>query len=224
METNAILGFQDPIDSWTHLLGALAVILLLFKLFYKKDGIGRRYPFSIITYGFVCIFLLSMSGVYHLLPRETTARYVLRILDHSGIFLMIAGTLTAVHAILFSGIMKWGFIIAAATIAVTGITLGAIFFSNIETYMTHSVFLVFGWLGVVSIRGILKLDVTLSIKYLVYGGLSYTLGAVIDWLEIPILIPGYFGAHQIFHLAVLLGVAFHWVFLLESIRAVEGKV
>jgi channel protein (hemolysin III family) len=84
--------------------------------------------------------------------------------------------------------------------------------------LTHSVYLAFGWLGLVSIIGIWRLKGTLSIKYLVYGGIAYTIGAVLDWMEYPVLFPGYFGAHEVFHIAVLLGVLFHWIFLLQAIQ------
>lgn len=223
MQTYSLLGFEDPINSWTHLFGALAVGILLVKLF-NKEGIGRRYPVPIIIYGVSSIFLLSMSGIYHLLPRETTARYVLRILDHAGIFLLIAGTLIAVHEALFSGLMKWGVIILASMIAALGITFGTIYFDELPTYMTHSVFLAFGWLGLVSIIGIWKLKKTISVKYLIYGGLAYTFGAIIDWIQYPILISGYFGAHELFHIGVLIGVTYHWLFLLNSIKIVDNKI
>ncbi len=220
MQTQSLLGFEDPINSWTHLLGALAVCILLIILF-QKGGMGRRYPVPILIYGFSCIFLLSMSGVYHLLPRETTARYVLRILDHAGIFLLIAGTLIAVHEVIFSGLMKWGVIIVSSVIAALGITFGSIYFNNLPTSVTHSVFIAFGWLGLVSIIGIWRLKKMISIKYLLYGGLAYTLGAIIDWVQHPVLISGYFGPHEIFHLAVLIGVTYHWFFLIESIKMVD---
>ena len=121
MNTHPILGFDDPIDSWTHLIGVLGVIILLFFLF-KKGELGRKHPLPILIYGFASIFLLSMSGTYHLLERDTTARYVLRILDHAGIFLLISGTITAIHVTLFSGFMKWGITIITSVIAIVGIT------------------------------------------------------------------------------------------------------
>jgi channel protein (hemolysin III family) len=220
MKTHPLLGFEDPLSSWMHLLGALGILFLLILLF-KKGKLGRRYPAPILIYGISCIFLLSMSGVYHLLPRETSARYVLRILDHAGIFLLIAGTLITVHFVLFSGPMKWGVILVASVIAALGITFGSIYFDRLPTYMTHSVYLAFGWLGLVSIIGIWRLKGTLSIKYLVYGGIAYTIGAVLDWMEYPVLFPGYFGAHEVFHIAVLLGVLFHWIFLLQAIKSAE---
>jgi len=221
-EIRSLLGFQDPIDSWTHLLGALAVAILVILLF-KKEGMGRRQPIAILIFGFSCVFLLSMSGVYHLLTRETTGRYVLRILDHAGIFLLIAGTLIAVHQVIFAGLMKWGVIIVASAIATLGITLGTIYFDALPSFMTHAIYLAFGWLGLVSIIAIWKLKKAITIKYLLYGGLAYTVGAVIDVLQYPDLFPGYFGPHQLFHIAVLLGITYHWYFLLGAIRTIENK-
>jgi len=219
MNTHPILGFDDPIDSWTHLIGVLGVIILLFFLF-KKGGLGRKHPLPILIYGFASIFLLSMSGTYHLLERDTTARYVLRILDHAGIFLLISGTLIAIHVTLFSGFMKWGITIITSVIAIVGITFGSIYFNELPDYMTHTVFLAFGWLGMVSVIGIWKLKKDISFKYLLYGGLAYTIGAILDWMNYPVLIPGILGPHELFHVAVLIGVGFHWVFILHSLRTV----
>jgi len=219
MNTHPILGFDDPIDSWTHLIGVLGVIILLFFLF-KKGGLGRKHPLPILIYGFASIFLLSMSGTYHLLERDTTARYVLRILDHAGIFLLISGTLIAIHVTLFSGFMKWGITIITSVIAIVGITFGSIYFNELPDYMTHTVFLAFGWLGMVSVIGIWKLKKDISFKYLLYGGLAYTIGAILDWMKYPVLIPGILGPHELFHVAVLIGVGFHWVFILQSLRTV----
>lgn len=219
MNTHPILGFDDPIDSWTHLIGVLGVIILLFFLF-KKGGLGRKHPLPILIYGFSSIFLLSMSGTYHLLERDTTARYILRILDHAGIFLLISGTLIAIHVTLFSGFMKWGITIITSVIAIVGITFGSIYFNELPDYMTHTVFLAFGWLGMVSVIGIWKLKKGISFKYLLYGGLAYTIGAILDWMNYPVLIPGILGPHELFHVAVLIGVGFHWVFILQSLRTV----
>jgi hemolysin III len=62
MKTHPLLGFEDPLSSWMHLLGALGILFLLILLF-KKGKLGRRYPAPILIYGISCIFLLSMSGV-----------------------------------------------------------------------------------------------------------------------------------------------------------------
>lgn len=220
MHTDPILGFDDPIDSWTHFFGAISVAILLVFLF-RKNGVGRRYPLPIAIFGFASIFLLTMSGTYHLLERGTTARYVLRILDHAGIFLLISGTLITVHQILFSGFMKWGITIITAIMAIVGITVVSIFFDELPEYMTHTIFLAFGWLGMVSVIGIWKLKKSVPYQFLIYGGIAYTIGAILDWVEYPILIQGLLMPHGLFHVLVLIGVGFHWLFVLRSIEAVE---
>ncbi len=222
MLRHPLLGFEDPISYWTHMMGALTVGILLIRLF-KKTGVGRSNPVPVLIYGAACIFLLSMSSVYHMLPQHTTSRYVLRILDHAGIFLLISGTLIAVHEVIFSGLMKWGVIILASMITALGITFGTIYFDDLPPFMTHAIFIAFGWLGLVSIIGIWRLKKTISVEFLAYGGIAYTAGAVIDWIGKPILFDGYFGPHELFHLADLLGVTLHWIFLLKSISIMEDQ-
>ncbi|MGB3467637.1 MAG: hemolysin III family protein [Cyclobacteriaceae bacterium] len=216
MKTDAIPGFEDPVSSFTHLLGACVISLLLFKLF-RKGHIGRKHPIPILLYGVTSIFLLSMSGIYHLLPKDTNARYVLRILDHAGIFLLISGTLIAIHLVLFSGMMKRAFIIVTSTIAILGITFGTIYFNDLPAYMTHAIFVTFGLFGLATIIAIVSLKKGVQFKYLLLGGAAYVTGAFIDWVGAPVLIPVYFGAHELFHIAVLLGLTFHWIFLLRLI-------
>lgn len=215
-----MLGFEDPVSSWSHLLGAL-VMLIFVGFLFRENRAGRKQTTAVLIFGFACVFLLSMSGVYHLLPRDTTSRYVLRILDHAGILTLIAGTIIAVHIVLFSGLMRWGVIIFASVLATVGITLGSIFFDELPAYMSLVVYLSFGWLGVVSVIGIWRLEKTISIRYLVFGGLAYTLGAILDGINFPLLIPHYFGPHEVFHFAVLLGIGFHWQFLIKAIHRVE---
>ncbi|MFT6866010.1 MAG: hemolysin III [Cyclobacteriaceae bacterium] len=117
--------------------------------------------------------------------------------------------------------MKWGFVILVSVIATLGITFISFFFDVVTDFMSHAIFIVYGWLGIMSIIGIWKLKKPLSIKYLVYGGIIYILRAIIDLTQLPVLIPGVLSAHEIFHFAVLIGVACHWFFLIRAIKMVD---
>ena len=108
-------------------------------------------------------------------------------------------------------------------IAALCITFGAIYFDELPDYLNYSIFLAFGWLGLVTIIGTWRLKESISIKYLLYGGLAYTFGAIIDWVQYPVLVPGYFGPHELFHIAVLAGVTCHWFFLINSIKVVDAR-
>jgi predicted membrane channel-forming protein YqfA (hemolysin III family) len=95
----SIPGFSDPVSSLSHLAGAVLFAILGVALVMRGRGEARR-VFSLAVFAFSCVLLLSLSGVYHLLQHETPARSVLMRLDHAAIFVLIAGSFTPVHAIL----------------------------------------------------------------------------------------------------------------------------
>ncbi len=220
MSGYSILGFEEPISSWTHLLAAVAFFCLTLYLL-RPSGIGRKHSVSIIVFGFSCVFLFSMSGVYHLLAVGGTARYVLRILDHAGIYLLIAGSFTAIHGILFCGFMQWGVILFVWIFAITGIMIGTIFFDSMPEFLSLISFLSFGWMGIFTGVMLWKNKGLAFIKYFLFGGFTYTIGAILEFLRTPVIIHGVIGPHEFFHVAVILGTTFHWMFVINSIKAFD---
>jgi channel protein (hemolysin III family) len=170
------------------------------------------------------VFVLSMSSVYHLLEPGSSARAVLRRLDHAAIFTLIAGTFTPIHAIVFDGIWRWGMLLFIWGAAVTGITLKTVFFHSVPPWLSVALYVGLGWVGLVSAIRLLRSFGYRFVAPLVYGGLAYTAGAatlgILSLLGGPMLVPGVVGRHEIFHLAVLAGVAFHWQFVY---RIADGK-
>lgn len=159
------------------------------------------------------VFLLSMSGVFHLLELEGFNRTVLQRLDHAGIFALIAGTFTPIHSILFTGIWRWGFLIIIWSLAITGITLKSIFFNDLAEWVGLVAYLGLGWLGILSAYMTHRLHGFSIIKPLLYGALAYTAGASLEFLRLPVVISGVVGPHELFHIAVLAGIAWHWIFV-----------
>lgn len=207
-----ITGFSDPFSSLSHLLAASVFFVLSIHLLRLGWGVKSRF-IALSVFSFATIFMLSMSGVYHLLSPDGMGRVVLQRLDHSAIFILIVGTMTPIHQILFKGFMRWGWLILIWVIAITSIALKTIFFSTFPEWLGLAMFLSLGWLGAVT-GGILwyKRDLAF-IKFLVFGGLAYTVGAIVEFVQLPVLIPGVLGAHELFHIAVLIGLAFHWKFI-----------
>jgi channel protein (hemolysin III family) len=70
-----------------------------------------------------------------------------------------------------------------------------------------------GWLGVISTVALARRFGARFVLPLVWGALAYTIGALVDFLGWPVLVPGVVGPHEIFHLAVLAGISFHWAFI-----------
>lgn len=208
----SIPGFAEPVSCLTHLVGAVVFLVLGFVLLRRGHGHWGRTA-GLGAFAFGCVFLLSMSGVYHMLPPDGTAKEVMRRLDHAAIFVLIAGTFTAIHAILFVGPWRWGMILVIWTLAATAITLKTVFFHSVPEWLSLSMYLGMGWIGLVSglkLHGRFGLA---FVRLMLYGGLAYSAGAILEFLKWPVPIKGVLGSHELFHLAVLAGLLFHWRFI-----------
>lgn len=212
MNTISIPGFSEPFSSISHLLGALIFFVYGIKLIYMARC---HFGWAVAVAVFVLsgVFLLSMSGVFHLLELQGVNRAVLQRLDHAGIFALIAGTFTPVHSILFTGFWRWGFLITIWSLAIAGITLKSIFFNDLAEWVGLVAYLGLGWFGILSAYLTHRLHGFTIIKPLVYGALAYTVGASLEFLRLPVVISGIIGPHELFHIAVLAGIAWHWIFI-----------
>jgi channel protein (hemolysin III family) len=207
-----IPGFADPFSSLSHLVAAGVVLVLgLVFLVRNPGGFGRTLGVSVFIFG--AVFLLSMSGVYHLLEPGTGGRAVLQRLDHAAIFVLIAATFTPVHLLLFRGIARWGMLLLIWASAITGLTLKTVFFTQIPDALGVSLYLGLGWVGAISAYLLYRRCGLRPLVPVIIGALAYTLGAVLDFAAYPVLVPGVIGAHEIFHVLVLVGIAAHWRFI-----------
>ncbi len=93
----------------------------------------------------------------------------------------------------------------------------SIFFDSIPEWLGLSIYLGMGWLGLLS--GILlgrRFGLSF-VKPLVCSGLAYSLGGITEYFAWPILIPGVIGPHEIFHVAVIVGIGIHWYFIYQCL-------
>jgi len=206
----SISGFTEPFSSLSHLLAALAFLVMAAFLIHRGRGNKAR-VFFLTIFSFACFFQLTMSGVYHLLD-PGDGRDVLQRLDHAAIFALIAGSFTSVHGLLFKGFMRWGILLILWTIAITGMTLKSIYFNEVPEWISLATYLGLGWIGVITAHGLYKHYGMSYVRPLVYSGLAYTIGAVLEFLHAPILVTGVIGSHELFHIAVIIGVTLHWRF------------
>lgn len=214
MNTTTILpipGFTDPVSSLTHLLAAGVFILLGALLIARTRGALAIVAVTVYVLGVV--FAMSMSGVFHLLDQESTARGVLRRLDHAGIFFLIAATYTPVHVIQFRGFMRFGLLGIVWAFAIMAIVLKSIYFDTITEWVSLALYLGLGWAGIVSAIALYRRVGWRPLRPLVWGAAAYTVGAVLEFAGYPVLIPGVLGPHELFHLFVLSGVALHWMYV-----------
>ena len=216
-----IPGFSHPVSSIVHLVGAGVFFALTFVLLSCARGdTGRLVTLGIFS--FACVFMLSISGVYHLLSPYGVPHLVFQRIDHAAIFVAIAGTFTPLEWILFPGLRRWVMLILVWVLAITGLTLKVIFFANLPEWAGLGMYLGLGWIGVISAIGVWRKYGTVLLKPLICGGLAYTAGAILDLIRWPEIIPGVIGPHELLHFAVLAGMGFHWWFLYKALEHEPG--
>ena len=216
----SIGGFNDPMSSISHLSGSVVFTVLSFFLLRSAWASRTRFWFMFV-FAFAVVLLLTMSFVYHMMAVGSTARTVMRCLDIAAIFVLIAATFTVFHGILFRGWRRWGIIILMWVIAITGITLRSVFYDNVPDWMGIGIFLVMGWVGAFSGYLLWKDYGSAALKPVVWGGVLYSVGAVIDGVGWPIIIDKVWGPHETFHLFVLAALGVHWSL---AARVAEGRL
>ena len=207
-----ISGFADPFSSLSHLAGATIFAVLSVPLLVRARGRTDRF-LSVAIFCFASVSLLSISGVYHLLDPVGSAREVLRRLDHAAIFVLIAASFTPAHVLLFRGWGKWGFLTLVWTYAAVAITLKTIFFHQVPASLGLTLYLGMGWIGLYTGLSLWRRYGFEFIRPILWGGIAYSVGGILEALRWPVLVPGVIQWHEIFHVAVLIGLAFHWAFI-----------
>ena len=220
MDIHSIPGIFEPFSSLSHLLAAGLALVLGISLLRSGWGKAHR-VLALAVFVFSAVFLLTMSGLYHLLP-PGLGRQIFHRLDHAAIFTLIAGTFTAMHAIAFRGLARWGMLLLVWLIAVVSICVKMVYFDAMPDWVGLSLYLGMGWLGLVSGILLWRQFGFGIVRPLVWGALAYTVGALADFAKVPVVWPGVLGPHEAFHIAVLLGLAGHWLCIQRLVR-VSGE-
>lgn len=213
-ESITFLGLHDPVSAWLHLLAAVGFLIAGFSLLYKGRGSKLRVA-SLALYSFSLIFLFSMSSIFHLLPYGTTGRDVLQILDHAAIWVLIAGTFVPIHTLMFRGPRRWGVLLLVWLITIPGVSLTAVFFSTMPEWLSLTFYLGLGWIGLLTAYFVVSEYDSYEARYIFYGGIAYSVGAVLEFLRWPNPIESIFEVHDIFHIFVIIGAAYHWRFVFD---------
>jgi channel protein (hemolysin III family) len=216
-----IPGFSEPFSSLSHLIAAGIFALLGGCRLYCERASRSRF-ISLSIYVFSCVLLLTVSGVFHLLKPGGLGREVFLRLDHAAIFIFIAGTFTPIHGLLFDGWRRWGILLMMWGFALIGLTLKIIFIHDMAEWLGLTLYLGMGWMGTISAVLLYQRYGAQFLKYLIFGAVAYTAGALLDYFQFPGVLPGVIGSHELFHVAVLLGMGFHW-FMVRQLTLVCRK-
>ncbi len=205
-------GLTDPAGSLTHLIGAVVFLILGIGL-VRRTFWSRPRWISLAVFVSSAVLLLTASGLFHAMPADTPVRSVFKRIDHAAIFILIAGTFTPIHVILFKGPLRWGVLIPIWLAAFVGISLKMAYFESTPEWLGITIYLVMGWAGSITMVAAWKMFNLRFVSPLVLGGFAYTVGALCEFTGEPTLIKGVIGSHEMFHLAVLVGLGLMWGFI-----------
>lgn len=204
---------REPINSLTHGFGAILALAGLILLLYNAivvQSVSHIVAFSI--FGGSMILLYTASTLYHSLPVKEKTLAFFQKLDHSMIYVLIAGSYTPICLIVLDGSWRWGILITVWSLALLGIIKK---FMSMKTprWISNLLYLGMGWMGLILFPTLFEKLPLAFLVWIIAGGTAYSLGAVIYGIKKPNPIPEWFGHHEIWHLFVLAGTFLHfWAF------------
>ncbi|MFD1006782.1 PAQR family membrane homeostasis protein TrhA [Oceanisphaera ostreae] len=197
-------GAEEAANTLSHVAGLVAAVVgTPFLIVQASHTGGGLFVAGACVFATTIIFMYLTSSIYHFLP-VGKAKHAFRVIEHSAIFLLIAGTYTPILLGVLNGPWGWTLLAVVWSIAFVGVFL-KLFAQHLPISLSTSLYLLMGWIIVVALKPLIAAMPIDGIYLLVAGGVSYSLGVIFFVLDdrLP------FG-HFIWHLWVLAGTTFHY--------------
>lgn len=208
MSKSTGIKFYSPLEERINILShatglflsIVAVVMLILRAGRHGDAL---HVISVAVFGASLIALYGASTAYHSATRADL-RARLRIMDHATIYILIAGTYTPFTLITLEGTTGWVIFAASWSMAVCGVAI-KLFFTGRFDVLSTMMYVFMGWIIIFAFEPLVARIEPAGLYWLIGGGLSYTIGAIIYSIKkIPL-------NHAIFHLFVLGGSLCHFV-------------
>jgi hemolysin III len=205
------MSLEEFLNSLTHGLGAVAGAVggaVLVGLALRSGD-----PWQVVgvaVFGFALVLLYSVSAIYHA-ARHERRKERLRMLDHCAIYVLIAGTYTPFAIGSFRGPLGWALLLVIWALAVAGILYKLFFLGRFPRFSTLT-YLAMAWIALPTLPWLLNLASTVTLVWLLVGGVAYTSGTLVYHSRRRF-------AHPVWHGFVLTGSACHFVAVLTLVLA-----
>ena len=213
------LHFREPVSAWTHGIGFLLALPASVLLWRAGRG-DRAKQFSFLVFGLSLAACYAGSLLYHAvrLPPQFIRWFATA--DSIGIYLLIAGSITPFAVVALQGPWQWGTVVATWMLAGCGCAL-CLLFSHVPGVVSTSIYLAMGWRILVCRSQLEQSPKPIDLRLASLGGVLYSVGAMFNLLHWPVLWPGVFAAHELFHLFVMAGSLAHFWFMLTVVAPYE---
>ena len=205
-------NLREPINSITHFVGAglsfIALIAMLVKVAISDPSVISI--LSVTIFGISLTLLYATSGTYHgIISTEKVIKFFQK-LDHSMIFILIAGSYAPFCLISIGDKFGFTMFLIMITLAIVGIIFKLCWF-NCPCWVDSVMYIGMGWIALFMIKPLAAILPGISLFWLVLGGILYTIGGIIYATKSKKLTIGNWGFHEIFHIFILFGSLSHFI-------------
>lgn len=206
---------QEAFNFYSHLAGMMAAAVgTLFLVMRAANAESMLVP--ALIYGLSTVFLFLASSLYHAFKQQENELSFWRRMDRFAIFVMIAGSYTPVCYLFLDE--QWRVPMIALQWGLVGLgVLTQIFFPRAPRVLFTLIYMTMGWLLLIPIQQILASMTSSQQTLLFAGGAAFTTGAVFYAARKPLMLPGLFSFHELFHVMVLIGAGCHYAMIYSAL-------
>ncbi|HET8614447.1 MAG TPA: hemolysin III family protein [Actinomycetales bacterium] len=205
---DAVAVVKPKLRGWLHAGTtplALAAGIVLIALAPTASSRASAAVFAVTAF-----LLFGTSAVYHRGRWSPKARMLLKRLDHSNIFLIIAGSYTPFAVVLLPHNRARTLLLIVWGGAIAGV-LFRVFWTGAPRWLYTPVYVALGWVAVIYLPDFLKRGGAAVLVLIVVGGALYSLGALVYGLKRPDPSPRWFGFHEVFHTCTVAAFVVHYI-------------
>ena len=202
---NPIRGFMDATAA------ALSVAALVVLVVLTTHDVHRM--MSMIVYAVSLIALYTTSSLYHSIPWKPRWKARMQRIDHSMIFVLVAGSFTPIAFNVLDGAWRISVLAVVWTVTIVGVTQKVVW-PKVRSWFSITLQTTLGWFALVPIVELIRRLSGGAVVMIAVGGLFYTVGMVLFTLKRPRLSPRVFSYHEVWHMFVISASLLHFLVVL----------
>jgi hemolysin III len=212
----AVAAVKPLLRGWIH-AGTFPLVLAAGVVLVALAPNGRS-RIGAIIFATTAALLFGTSAVYHRGNWSESVRGLLKRMDHSNIFLIIAGTYTPFALLLLPPNQTRSLLLIAWIGAIGGV-LFRVFWVGAPRWLYTPIYVALGWVAVFYLKPLYEAGGAAVVVLIAIGGLLYTLGAVVYGIKRPNPSPRWFGFHEIFHVLTVAAFVVHYIAVSMAVYA-----
>lgn len=212
------ITLREPGSALTHFIAMIMAVGAAVPLLLKAASHGFVCLLAMLVFIISMILLYGASATYHSVNLPAAVIKILRKIDHSMIFVLIAGSYTPVCLLVLDPKRGYPLLIAVWLLALIGIGIKFLWITC-PKWFSSVIYIAMGWICVFVFSPIVHRLPAAAFGWLLAGGIIYTVGGIIYALKLPLFNARhqYFGSHEIFHLFVMGGSFCHFIFMYQYV-------